>query len=90
MADRIVILAAGRVALEGTPRRAGEPRLRPRTAHALPSAPSPGLDTSALAAAVGPGTTVTETSPGRYRVESESAAGPAGAASVVTWLAERG
>ena len=85
-ADRIVILAAGRVALEGTPRElagrasaAGSPRLT--------FGATPGLDTAALAAAVGPGTTVAETSPGRYRVEGESAAGPAGAASVVTWLA---
>ncbi len=89
MADRIVILAAGRVALEGTPGQlasrasaTGSPRLTFGAIH--------GLDTSALAAAVGPGTTVTETSPGRYRVESESAAGPAGAASVVTWLAGKG
>ncbi len=85
-ADRIVILAAGRVALEGTPgelaRRAtasGGPRLTFGAA--------PGLDTAALAAAVGPGTAVAETSPGHYRVEGESAAGPAGAASVATWLA---
>ncbi len=88
-ADRIVILAAGRVALEGTPRElagrasaAGSPRLT--------FGATPGLDTAALAAAVGPGTTVAETSPGRYRVEGESAAGPAGAASVVTWLAGGG
>ncbi len=88
-ADRIVILAAGRVALEGTPgelsRRAtasGGPRLT--------FGATPGLDTAALAEAVGPGTAAAETSPGRYRVEGEHAAGPAGAASVATWLAGMG
>jgi ABC-2 type transport system ATP-binding protein len=88
-ADRIMILAAGRVVLEGTPDElaggataAGGPRLT--------FSATPGLDTTALAAAVGPGTSVAETSPGRYRVEGESAAGPAGAASVATWLAVRG
>ena len=88
-ADRIMILAAGRVVLEGTPgdlasraTATGGPRLT--------FGATPGLDTAALAAAVGPGTSVAETSPGRYRVEGESAAGPAGAASVATWLAGMG
>jgi ABC-2 type transport system ATP-binding protein len=88
-ADRIVILAAGKVVLEGTP---GE--LANRATHTgssrLTFGAAPGLDTAALAAAVGPGTSVTETSPGRYQVEGERAAGPAGAASVVTWLAGMG
>jgi ABC-2 type transport system ATP-binding protein len=83
MADRIVIMAAGRVVLEGTP--AG------LTGAASPSGLSfggpPGLDTASLAAAIGPGAGVTETTPGRYRVEG--AAGPSATAAVATWLAER-
>jgi ABC-2 type transport system ATP-binding protein len=88
-ADRIVILAAGRVALEGTP---GELASRATVGEGprLTFGATPGLDTAALAAAVGPGTAVMETSPGRYRVEGEKAAGPAGAASVATWLADKG
>jgi ABC-2 type transport system ATP-binding protein len=88
-ADRIMILAAGRVVLEGTPGQlatsataTGAPRLT--------FGATPGLDTAALAEAVGPGTSVAETSPGRYRVEGEQAAGPAGAAAVATWLAGQG
>jgi ABC-2 type transport system ATP-binding protein len=87
MADRLVILRSGRVVLQGTP-------------HALTSgggadpviafgAP-PALEAASLAAAVGPGTVVTETSPGRYRVEGPSASGPAATAAVANWLAERG
>jgi ABC-2 type transport system ATP-binding protein len=88
-ADRIMILASGRVVLEGTP---GELATRATATGAprLTFAATPGLDTAALSEAVGPGTTVAETSQGRYRVEGENAAGPGGAASVVTWLAGMG
>jgi len=88
MADRIVILSSGRIVLEGTPHE-----LTVAGGRAVPvitfGAPA-GLDTAALASAVGPGTVVTEPSPGRYRVEGAAAAGPEGTAAVATWLAGRG
>jgi ABC-2 type transport system ATP-binding protein len=86
MADRIVILAAGRAVLEGT-------------AQGLTAAVGPGivtfgapaaLDVMALAAAVGPGTTATETATGRYRVEAPEVATPAVTAAVANFLAARG
>ena len=88
MADRIVILSSGRIVLEGTPREltAAGGRDTPVITFGAPA----GLDTAGLAAAVGAGTTVTETSPGRYRVEGGAAAGPGGTAAVATWLAGRG
>ncbi|HEY3841727.1 MAG TPA: ABC transporter ATP-binding protein [Acidimicrobiales bacterium] len=83
MADRIVIMSEGRAALEGTPRQL--------TTAAGPAgltfgAPA-GLDTAYLAAALGAGVTVSESAPGRYRVEGAS--GPAATALLATWLAER-
>ena len=88
MADRIVILSSGRVVLEGTPRAllAAGGSAAPVITFGAP----PGLDTASLAEAVGPGTAVTETAPGRYRVEGTAAAGPAATAAVATWLAGRG
>src|SRR6202044_270269 len=89
MADRIVILAAGRVVLEGTPHgltaNAGR-AARPVVTFGAP----PALDTAALAIAVGPGTVVTETAAGRYRVEAPAVATPAVTAAVATFLAGRG
>jgi ABC-2 type transport system ATP-binding protein len=89
LADRIVILSAGRVVREGTAHElttAGAAT----TAVTTFGAP-PGLDVAALATAVGPGATATETSPGRYLVETPAAtAGPAVTAAIATWLAERG
>ena len=87
-ADRIVILSSGRIALEGTPREltaAGD-----RAAPVITFGAPVGLDTAGLAAAVGPGTAVSEPSPGRYRVEGAAAAGPGGTAAVASWLAGRG
>ncbi len=94
MADRIVILSSGRVVLEGTPHgltvgagagRGGE--ADPVITFAAP----PALDAAALGAAVGPGTVVTETTPGRYRVEAAAAVRtPAVTAAVATFLAARG
>ncbi|MFZ0248799.1 MAG: ABC transporter ATP-binding protein, partial [Acidimicrobiales bacterium] len=65
MADRIMILSSGRVALEGTPHAltagaaggAGAPRV-------VTFGAPPALDVVALATAVGPGTTATETAAG--------------------------
>jgi ABC-2 type transport system ATP-binding protein len=86
MADRIVILAAGRVVLEGTPQgltAAAGPGI---VTFGAPSA----LDVVALAAAVGPGTTAIETATGRYRVEASAVETPAVTAAVANFLAARG
>ena len=88
MADRIAILSSGRVVLEGTPRELAGASTR--AAPVITFGATAALDVAALAAAVGPGTVVTETAPGRYRVEGASAAGPAATATLATWLAERG
>jgi ABC-2 type transport system ATP-binding protein len=91
MADRIVILAAGRVVRQGTPHEltagaasgAGTPRV-------VTFGAPPALDVVALAAAVGPGTTASETAPGRYRVEAAAVETPAATAAVANFLAARG
>jgi ABC-2 type transport system ATP-binding protein len=89
MADRIVILAKGRIVLAGTPRELATAGTDPAVPAVTFGAP-PGLDASALAVAVGPTTHVAETQPGRYRVESAGLSGPALAAAVTGFLAERG
>ena len=94
MADRIVILSSGRVVLEGTPHGltvgaggGGGGEADPVITFAAP----PALDAAALGAAVGPGTVVTETTPGHYRVEAAAAVRtPAVTAAVATFLAARG
>jgi ABC-2 type transport system ATP-binding protein len=95
MADRIVILSSGRVVLEGTPRGltvgagSGEDGAQPDPV--ITFAAPPALDAAALGAAVGPGSVVTETTPGRYRVEAASEVPtPAVTAAVATFLAARG
>jgi len=83
MADRLVIMAAGRIVRQGT------------TADLLAGTSDDGmrfgapadLATDSLADALGPGATVRETAPGRYQVDGAS--GPAATASLATWLAER-
>ncbi len=90
MADRIVIMSAGRVVLEGSPAElaAGSDRAE-ATAVVSFGAPS-GLDTAALAGSVGPGTLAAETSPGRYRVEAGGILRtPALTAAVAAFLADR-
>ena len=91
MADRIVILSAGRVVLEGTPHgliTAAGPA--GGAAPVITFGAPPALDTAGLAAAVGSGTVVDETAPGRYRVQAAAVATPAVTAAVATFLAERG
>jgi ABC-2 type transport system ATP-binding protein len=83
MADRIVILSSGRVVLEGTP---GELTSGAGSNGVSFGAPA-GLEVGSLAAVSGPGVTVHETAPGRYRIEGAS--GPAATAVLATWLAER-
>jgi ABC-2 type transport system ATP-binding protein len=81
LADRIVILAAGRVILEGTPQE-----LTSGSASAGFSFGAPAqLDTASLAAAFAPGAVVSELVPGRYRVDGAS--GPEATAALANWLA---
>jgi ABC-2 type transport system ATP-binding protein len=83
MADRIVIVSAGRVVLEGSPGALS----RGAGSNGVSFGAPPGLDTASLAAALGPGVTVQENAPGRYRIEGAS--GPAATATLATWLAGR-
>jgi len=89
MADRIVIMAKGRVVLEGTPGELAASGSDPAVVAVTFGAP-PGLDAAALAAALGPSGRVTENPRGRYRVETPDRPGPALAAAVTAFLAERG
>ena len=83
MADRIVILSSGRIVLEGTPSELTGAAGASGMSFGAPA----GLETAALAAALGPGAAVVETAPGRYRIEGAS--GPAATAALATWLAAR-
>ncbi len=87
LADQVVIIDHGRELAEGTP-GANWPRARPTARSGSP--PDPGIDTAALAAAVGPGTTVDEERPGSYRlVPPSGSASPPVVAALAGWLAER-
>ena len=91
MADRIVILSAGRIVLEGTPPGLiAEAGLAAGASRAVSFGAPPALDVIALATAVGPGATVTETAAGRYRVDAPDTATPAVTAAVANFLAARG
>jgi len=83
MADRIVILSAGRIVLEGTPQDLTAATSTTRLTFGAPA----GLDTASLAAALGGGARVEERAPGRYDVEGAS--GPEATAALATWLAAR-
>ena len=91
LADRIIILSSGRIVREGT---AYELTVAAGATSVTTFGAPPGLHMASLAAAVGPGATAKETTPGRYRVEVPSgvdaAAGPVVTAAIATWLAERG
>jgi ABC-2 type transport system ATP-binding protein len=95
MADRIVILSAGRVVLEGTPHglTAGAGTGTAAAAddrRIVTFGAPPSLDVMALASAIGPGATATETAAGRYRVEATAVETPAVTAAVANFLAARG
>jgi len=83
MADRIMILSAGRVVLEGTPR---DLTAATSTTVLTFGAPS-GLDTASLATALGDAVRVDERAPGRYDIYGAS--GPEATATLATWLAAR-
>jgi ABC-2 type transport system ATP-binding protein len=90
VADRIVILSAGRVVLEGTPQGLAGATGPAGAAPAVTFGAPPALDVAALAAAIGPAAVVTETAPGRYRVDAPALATPAVTAAVANFLAARG
>jgi ABC-2 type transport system ATP-binding protein len=80
LADRVVIIDRGSLVADGSPLEL----TRDDRDDVLFGAP-PGLDVGALGTAIG--STVTETSPGEYRVAGEAT--PAGIAALTAWLAER-
>jgi len=86
LADHVVIIDHGRMLAEGSP---GD--LASGTADgSIRFTTEPGLDTAALAAAVGPGTTLDEERPGAYRLRPPpGSASPAVVATLAGWLAER-
>ncbi len=83
LADRIIILAGGRIVLEGTPEVLAGATGSPSSSFGAPS----GLDTVSMATALGEGATVEEFAPGRYRIQGPS--GPQVAATLTQWLAAR-
>jgi len=86
VADRVVIVDRGRLLAEGSPAE-----LAAGTADgSVRFSADPGIDTVALAIALGPGTTVSEVHPGSYRLDLPEGAGtPPAVASLAGWLAER-
>ena len=86
LADHVVIIDHGRMLAEGSPAD-----LASGTADgSIRFTTEPGLDAAALAAAVGPGTTLDEERPGAYRLRPPpGSASPAVVATLAGWLAER-
>jgi ABC-2 type transport system ATP-binding protein len=84
LADQIVIVDHGRVAISGTPQElcgtAGQLRFRAE----------PGLDVEALLAALPAGTAAKESPAGHYMVEVPGGVDPRLVAAVTAWCAERG
>ena len=83
MADRIVIVSAGRVIVEGTPSELSSGA----GANGVTFGTDAGLETASLAEALGAQVSVAETAPGRYHIEGAS--GPDATATLATWLAAR-
>ncbi len=86
VADRVVIIDKGRLLAEGTPTE-----LASGTADgSVRFSTDPGIDTAALAVAIGPGASVEEERPGAYRLRlAEGAGTPSVVSSLAGWLAER-
>jgi ABC-2 type transport system ATP-binding protein len=86
LADQVVIIDHGRVLAEGSPAA-----LASGTADgSIRFTTDPGIDTGALSATVGPGTTVVEEHPGSYRLmAAPGSATPAVVAALAGWLAQR-
>ena len=86
VADRVVIVDRGRLLAEGSPAE-----LASGTADgSVRFSTDPGIDTVALAAAIGPGATVAEEGPGAYRLRLPAdARTPAVVAALAGWLAGR-
>ena len=86
LADRVVIIDHGRLLAEGTPAE-----LASGTADgSIRFSTDPGIDTSALAAAVGGGASVDDEGSGAYRLRLPAGTGtPAVVATLAGWLAER-
>lgn len=86
VADRVVIVDHGRLLAEGTPAE-----LASGTADgSVRFSTDPGIDTAALAAALGSGASVDEERAGSYRLHPErGSATPQAVAALAGWLAER-
>ena len=86
LADQVVIIDHGRTLAEGSPAE-----LASGTADgSVRFTTDAGIDTAALAEAVGPGATLVEERPGTYRLQPPPGApSPAVVAAVAGWLAER-
>jgi hypothetical protein len=76
------------VVLEGTPHELASTASSGE--HIVTFGARPGLDTAALAEALGTGAVVTEEAPGRYRVENAPGDTASTTAVLATWLAGRG
>jgi len=86
LADHVVIIDHGRVLAEGSPAQ-----LASGTADgSIRFSTRPGIDTGALAGAIGEGAVVTEERPGSYRLLAPTGtSSPAVVAALAGWLAER-
>lgn len=98
LADHVVIVDRGRLVAEGSPAEltaggAGGPGGEGGPGGdggSVRFTTEPGIDTAALAAAIGPGTSVVEEHPGLYRLApAADVATPASVASLTAWLAGR-
>jgi ABC-2 type transport system ATP-binding protein len=81
LADRIVIIDAGRIVADGSP----DELLSAETADHFEFRAGPDLDVASLATAIG--AKIVEEAPGAYRIETTPT--PADVAALATWLAER-
>jgi ABC-2 type transport system ATP-binding protein len=85
LADRVVLMAAGRVVAEGTPQQ-----LTGGSGHTLSFDAAPALDLAGLIATLPPGIAATEVRPGRYVVGARTPGTrlePADVAAVTAWCA---